>query len=455
MTHDLHGISRRSVLAALGAVGVTATGAGYGTYAYLSDRERVDGTLAAGSVELKADYRAVRDGAGTPVRVVPDPYPQADGEGDPDCSTRDLIDGGLLPTATFESVVPGQGGTLSSCVYVCENPTYVWVRACVDDDTEVGGDPTRREVAAGDTDGDGELAEAIQATLYLDENGDGVRDDGEPVVFEGSLAALDAFACAGVPLGPSSVGGLTNDGPAGYEGTSVPDLDPDDCVPLGKVEEPDPRPEAGGSVVFVDGESGDETQFGPSTFTGAEYDAAVDRYVFTTADGGTVLVSLSDPAYNGDDELVAVTVTFDSPGVGFCRTIVKSGGSGRQEDPENDPNDGVVDVSYDDCPRAVRLRSPSPTVDTPLADAQEISHLTLFACGRDTEREPPEPVCYEPGRYCLGVEWELPLDTGVEASTDTVTLDLAVAGTQCRHEMDPGARNPFDRLGATEGGVSP
>jgi hypothetical protein len=50
---------------------------------------------------------------------------------------------------------------------------------------------------------------------------------------------------------------------------------------------------------------------------------------------------------------------------------------------------------------------------------------------------------------------QVPADAGVEVSTDTVTLDLAVAGTQCRHEMDPGARNPFDRLGATEGGVSP
>ena len=55
------------------------------------------------------------------------------------------------------------------------------------------------------------------------------------------------------------------------------------------------------------------------------------------------------------------------------------------------------------------------------------------------------------GMNCLGVEWELPPETGIEASTDTVSLDLAVGGVQCRHETDPAARNPFARLADEEG----
>jgi hypothetical protein len=438
MTYDLHGISRRSVLAALGAVGVTATGAGYGTHAYLSDRERVGGTLAAGAVELKADYRTVGND-GTVVVAAPDPYPQADGEGAPDCATRGLVDGQLLPTATFEDVVPGQGGTLSSCVYVCDNPTYVWVRACLDDDREAGGAPTDREAATGDTDAAGELADSIRTTLFIDTDGDGVRSDDidvDPVIYRGSLAGLESFACGGIPLGPppESTTSPTNDGPGEYEGTPVPLVSEDACVPMGKLNITDDGASFDGQL-----EAGDEIGFGNSIFTGITYDAAVDRYVFTTDAGETVLVEIDLIELNEDGEIVAARVTLDSTAVGFCQVNVKTGGG-------NNNSDALAEVTYENCPESVRVETPDPP--------KAISHITLFVCHRD-EPEPPDPVCYDPGRYCLGVEWDLPLDTGVEASTDTVTLDLAVAGTQCRHEMDPESRNPFDPLGAAEGGASP
>jgi hypothetical protein len=186
-------------------------------------------------------------------------------------------------------------------------------------------------------------------------------------------------------------------------------------------------------------EAGDEIGFGNSIFTGITYDAAVDRYVFTTDAGETVLVEIDLIELNEDGEIVAARVTLDSTAVGFCQVNVKTGGG-------NNNSDALAEVTYENCPESVRVETPDPP--------KAISHITLFVCHRD-EPEPPDPVCYDPGRYCLGVEWDLPLDTGVEASTDTVTLDLAVAGTQCRHEMDPESRNPFDPLGAAEGGASP
>jgi hypothetical protein len=429
MTHDLHGVSRRSVLAALGAVGVTATASGVATYGYLADRERLDATLAAGRVDLRADYRAVR--GDETVLALPESLPS-----DAGCSTADLIDGGVLPTTTFENVVPGESGTLSSCVYVCGNPTYLWLRACVDDDAELNGGPTDREDALGDTDDAGELAGAIRATLYLDENGDGVRDPAEPVVFSGSLAALDDAACAGIPLGPAGTATTdgTNDGPGEYAGTPVPDLSPDECVALGKLNVTEDGSSFDGEL-----EPGDDVgpEFGDSVFRGVEYDETADRYAFTTDAGETVLLRITDVRFKPDeDEIIAATLTLDSPGLGFCRARVKTGGPPGTDD--------TSDTDYPDCPRRVRVETP--------VENRAISHVTLFVCGTETEAEPPEPVCYDPGRHCLGVEWELPTETGVEASTDTVSLDLAVAGAQCRHEMDPAARNPFPPLDAADGG---
>jgi len=56
--HDTARISRRKVLAGLGAVGVASAGAGLGTTAFLSDRETLSADLTAGRLDLALDYRA-------------------------------------------------------------------------------------------------------------------------------------------------------------------------------------------------------------------------------------------------------------------------------------------------------------------------------------------------------------------------------------------------------------
>jgi predicted ribosomally synthesized peptide with SipW-like signal peptide len=58
MTSDNIRISRRSVLAGLGAIGVASAGAGLGTTAFFSDEEAVAASLQAGRLDLLVDYRA-------------------------------------------------------------------------------------------------------------------------------------------------------------------------------------------------------------------------------------------------------------------------------------------------------------------------------------------------------------------------------------------------------------
>jgi len=62
-TNDTIGLSRRTLLAGLGAVGVASAGAGLGTTAYFNDTESFEGnTLTAGELDLKLDYRATYAG---------------------------------------------------------------------------------------------------------------------------------------------------------------------------------------------------------------------------------------------------------------------------------------------------------------------------------------------------------------------------------------------------------
>ena len=63
MTQDdelpLYNLSRRRVLAGLGAVGIASAGTGLGTSAFFSDEEEfTDNRLQAGTLDLKLDYKA-------------------------------------------------------------------------------------------------------------------------------------------------------------------------------------------------------------------------------------------------------------------------------------------------------------------------------------------------------------------------------------------------------------
>ncbi len=63
MTRDIHTLSRRSLLAGLGTIGVAAAGAGLGTTAYFNDVERFDGSsVTAGEFDLQVDWQVTYDG---------------------------------------------------------------------------------------------------------------------------------------------------------------------------------------------------------------------------------------------------------------------------------------------------------------------------------------------------------------------------------------------------------
>jgi hypothetical protein len=414
MTQDTRGLTRRTVLATLGVAGLGSV-AGFASTAFFADDEAVAGTLAAGAVELRADFVARRGDAGDPtaeVVSVPDPRPTAD-DVETLCATPGLIDGDRLPDVTFSNLVPGERGSLGSCVYVCANPVYLWARACATDDDEVAFTDREADSPADGTADEGELGDAVRATLFV-EDADGDRT----TVYEGSLAGLSAFACDGVPLGPPGAA-------SGPDAVAVAD----GCVALGKLNVTD-------DGASFDGELEPGTAVdGDSPFTGVSYDAATDRYVFDTADG-EVRVRVDGVERKPDEpEILAATLTVETPGVGFCAVEVKSAG---RPGPES-----TAGTDYPDAPTSVRVETP--------VENRAISNVTLSVRARE-EPTPPDPVCYPAGRYCLGVDWHLPADAGVEVSTDTVTLDLAVAGTQCRHDMDPAASNPFVRLDREDGG---
>lgn len=92
------GLSRRRVLASMGAIGVASAGAGLGTTAYFSDEESFEGnSLAAGELDLKVDWQQTYDGpiptgenAGQVKEHAVNAYPDTSGDNDYGDGLQDL-----------------------------------------------------------------------------------------------------------------------------------------------------------------------------------------------------------------------------------------------------------------------------------------------------------------------------------------------------------------------------
>ncbi len=126
------GLSRRKMLAGLGAIGVASAGAGLGTTAYFSDQQSFEGnTITAGTLGIKVDWQQRYWGA------PPDVRPQ-----DYATKTEDDGDGGTMgvPNYPYVNAFPDDSGDgeqdLGGVVYAGENAVFsaADVPACCDCD---------------------------------------------------------------------------------------------------------------------------------------------------------------------------------------------------------------------------------------------------------------------------------------------------------------------------------
>jgi hypothetical protein len=380
-------VSRRKLLAALGAVGVASAGAGLGTTAFFRDSGSIAAGLRTGGLDLQLDYRSTYDGPGGVTLLGQRPADRVawrETKGlDRACTRPDLVDGDRVPVIDLDGVQPGDAGTTALCLHTCDNPSRLWARACVTD-AENGIADAEATVDRGSP---GELADATRVVVWLDPDDSGTRGPDEPVVYRGTLAGLGAVACDGVPL-------------VGTRGDAA-------GTRLGKLEDLD-----GSTFLTV------EDGAGTTRATTAD-ERDTDTYELVDATGRTVAVTLSAFEFE-DGEVVGVRLRLADPGLGVYRASVTAGGETREQ-------------TFGTCPRSVLLRAPRSGRLNRLR--REISSLDLVV------REPPSHDCVAPGVHCVGVEWSLPRSIGDEVQTDTASLALAFAAVQCRH-AGPGV-SPF------------
>ena len=189
-------VSRRKVLAGLGAVGLASAGAGLGTTAYFNDEESFDDNqLQAGTLDLVVDwYSSWEQGiAGS------------DARSGTVGRTEDPVVSGVLT-----DVKPGDSGKLAFCFTLDDNPGYLWTCGAVTADAENDQpEPEQNHVDAPDDDGaDGELDEKVEVTLSYCDSVEPGQYDPVAEILTGTLRDVMDVLAAGLPLDGGAVPGL-------------------------------------------------------------------------------------------------------------------------------------------------------------------------------------------------------------------------------------------------------
>lgn len=446
-------LSRRRVLAGIGAVGVASAGAGLGTTAYFSDNETLENnTLTAGELDLSVTWQQLYYGAaqttrpgdyGDAERPFVNAYPDSDGDGlqsferedgvheyvdideyaDPDEAAKagTNLEFACVEIATFDEpsfdpnddalielddVKPGDSGEITFGIKLCDNPGYIWLNGELVDESD-GGHPE----SAGP-----QLADEIQARAWYDTDGNNVFDVGETPIIAGTLRDVLAKLNEGVPLAYDPDPDLGVPDPNGSTGLDGITLTEDDC----EVVPRNPTCEDLGLFRAIKIESEDL----PTTVGESE--------TYTTPVGD---VTVTATEVGGGD---LREFDFELSGFEVSAVIVKGGSDGnvcRRPD-----GDGYLTAAFGEG-----LGAPFRTE----SERYGVSHIS-FCYDVVAPEELPEgvPVCFEPSNTrFIAFEWTLPSFVGNEVQGDSVAFDLSFYAEQCRHNPDP--IDPFDESANT------
>lgn len=424
MTENDDTISRRNVLAGLGAIGAGGALVGAGTSAFFSDEQQLPNRMVAGQLELSVDFQEYYDfGKGRmPIDAFPDTKRTPPGVKDREFYEKYVCEDKLLredpleskkyrtdnewtdpgdPLINLDDIKPGDCGEVTLSYHLCDNDGWIWFRT---KNKEYPDDPEELH-----------LVDAIQARVWYDEyedeeieRGDNVYQEGkEPVIAQGSLR--DVLE----ELNETNGGTLLDPDPV---------LDPNadgevDCRELETIDD---------SLEDVD----DVQQYLRDLFASYQEQGQGGDHIELEGDQGEkIRIWITGLVYQDANDPTSDVVGFDwKSNYGICQTRVKGG--------PDDPRGG--EFAVENC-------TFEGTAVAPLGAAQGtkrygVSNFQFWYC--KGVKEPKDPECFEASTtHYLGFEWCLPKEIGNEVQRDELAFDFGFYTEQCRHNDDP--QNPW------------
>jgi predicted ribosomally synthesized peptide with SipW-like signal peptide len=478
-----YSLSRRRVLAGLGAVGLASAGAGLGTSAFFSDEEAFENnTLQAGTLDLKLDYKATYFGGpgrladiqsmGYPdakivdddegrylLRQAPSPADMqawedlVQGEEFDFCSPAAdefLVNGDGIPMFTLEDVKPGDSGEVTASIHICDNPGYLRMVGDLTGNAENDQNEPELDAEGEDTDGMGELADAIEVCVWYDEDCDNVYEPtgtGQQNELEVALVSDVSGSMSGAPLSAlktaatSFVGNLSSpDEAAAISFNSGASTEQELTTNYQLVQNAINSYSAGGGTSIAAGiiEGEDELLNGTNATAGAS------KVMILLSDGQsneTAAINAANDAKNNGIRIF--TIALGSADTGLLESVASS-----PDDAFVAPDPADLDTVYAEIAQIVLAGeqkifegSMAELFDSFLADGAPLNG------NRQQEGVQPYPGATT---QCIGFEWQLPFDVGNEVQSDSVGFDFGFEVEQSRHN-----ETPFNSTASTGNNTAP
>ena len=472
----LNSLSRRSILGGIGAVGIASAGAGLGTSAFFSDEEEfMNNSLQAGTLDLKLDYKATYlGGPGRLASVEAMGYPNVEeitddgestgryllaqapspadmqewedlvqGEAFDFCSPAAdeyLINGDGIPMFTLDDVKPGDSGEVTVSIHICDNPGYLRMMGDITDNTENGQTEPEIDAEGEDTDGIGELADAIEVCVWYDEDcdnvfeptGTGQQNELEVALVSDVSGSMGGSALSSLKTAASSfVGNLSS---------------PDEAAAISFSTSASTDQELTTNYQLVQNAINNYTASGGTSIAAGIIEGEDELLNGTNATPGAskVMILLSD---GQSDETAAINAANDAKnnGIRIFTIALGSADTSLLESVASSPDDAFVapdpadlDTVYDEIAQIV-LDGEQKIAEGTMAEVfAQLSEGVILDGDRQEEGIQPYPGATT---QCIGFEWTLPFDVGNEVQTDSVGFDFGFEVEQSRHNETPFAAN--------------
>ncbi|WP_096394143.1 VWA domain-containing protein [Halorubrum trapanicum] len=480
-TNDKIGLSRRKVLAGLGAVGVASAGAGLGTTAYFNDTETFEGnTLTAGELDLKLDYKSTYlGGPGRLEDVQSMGYPDAEELGDgrylldqapspadmqawEDLVTGEefdfcspeadefLVNGDGIPVFTLDDVKPGDSGEVTISIHICDNPAFLYLAGELSQAENGQSEP---EADEDDTPGQGDLADAIEVCVWYDEDCDNVYEPtgtGQQQELEVALVSDVSGSMSGSidDLQAAANGFVDNlsapDEAAAISFNSSASLDQELTTNYQAVKDAiNAYSDGGGTSIDLGIDVGaDELLNGSNATPGAS------KVMILLSDGNSsasAANAAADAAKNAGIRIF--TIALGSANTSLLQSLASS-----PDDAFVAPDPSDLDTVYAEIAQIVLAGEQKILSGTMSEVFAELADGEALDGNRQEEGRQPYPGATT---QCIGFEWTLPAEVGNEIQTDSVSFDLAVYAEQSRHNDNPQVAFNGTDVNSTSPGPAP
>ncbi|RJX43030.1 hypothetical protein DM826_07760 [Halonotius aquaticus] len=482
----LNSLSRRSILGGIGAVGIASAGAGLGTSAFFSDEEEfMNNSLQAGTLDLKLDYKATYlGGQGRLASVEAMGYPNVEeitDDGEPTgryllaqapspadmqewedlvqgeafdfCSPAAdefLVNGDGIPMFTLDDVKPGDSGEVTVSIHICDNPGYLRMMGDITGNAENGQTEPEINAEGEDTDGIGELADAIEVCVWYDEDCDNVFEPtgtGQQQELEVALVSDVSGSMSGSALtslqsaATSFVDNLASpDEAAAISFSTSATTDQELTTVYQDVKDAINGYTAGGGTSIASGidEGADELLNGTNATVGAS------KVMLLLSDGNSsasAATTAANAAKNAGIRLF--TIALGSANTALLESLASS-----PDDAFVAPDPADLDTVYAEIAQIV-LGGEQKIAEGTMAEVfAQLSEGVILDGDRQEEGLQPYPGATT---QCIGFEWTLPFDVGNEVQTDSVGFDFGFEVEQSRHNETPFAANNTAPNGTTSG----